>query len=152
MASDMYMTVKFSEEAQDAINNLASQIKMARNIIDEITNLQSINTEMKQQLNIATDLGQKRFEEVGRVKTAHAQHLLDFEKLAKENKHLREALNFNPRAAKLSLKQKPFIVVACDEPYYKYVYGIIRMSEKESGRWSNEDETCYQSAMKDGEE
>lgn len=54
---------------------------------------------------------------------------------------------FHPRAMKLLVKQKPFLVIAEDEPYYWQVYGIIRDSEKEQGRWTTEDETRYTGAV-----
>lgn len=61
-------------------------------------------------------------------------------------KYLRDILDFHPRAANLMLKRKPFVVVACDEPYYMQVYSLIREHEKEIGRWSEEDERNYQAA------
>lgn len=57
-----------------------------------------------------------------------------------------EAL-LNCRAGKLLLKGKAFIVVAHDEPYYLDVYGTIRSHEINKGRWNDEDELHYQSAI-----
>lgn len=53
---------------------------------------------------------------------------------------------FHPRAVKMLRKQKPFVVVACDEPYYMQVYSLIREHEMKIGRWSEEDERIYQAA------
>jgi len=54
---------------------------------------------------------------------------------------------FHPRAWKLMLKAKPFLVVACDEPYYIMVYDLIRKREQQTGRWSEEDEKIYQKEL-----
>lgn len=62
-------------------------------------------------------------------------------------KYLRDILDFHPRAANLMLKKKPFVVVACDEPYYIQVYSMIREHEKEIGRWSEEDERNYVASL-----
>jgi hypothetical protein len=53
----------------------------------------------------------------------------------------------NTRAGKLLLKNKPFIVVAIDEPYYPEVYKLIRKNEKGKGRWTVEDEREFQQAI-----
>lgn|SRR5574341_1082143 len=53
---------------------------------------------------------------------------------------------FHPRAVKMLRKQKPFVVVACDEPYFMKVYSLIRENEIKNGRWSEEDEHIYQAA------
>ena len=58
---------------------------------------------------------------------------------------------FHPRAMKLIGKQKNFVVVAEDEPYFCTVYELIRGHEKEIGRWSSEDEQKYQKAQSDYE-
>ena len=47
------------------------------------------------------------------------------------------------RAGKLLAKGKPFVVVACDEPYYATVYALIREFERAKGRWTEEDESVY---------
>ena len=54
-----------------------------------------------------------------------------------------ELENFHPRAIKLMRKRKPFLVVACDEPYYLAVYDMIRQWEMAKGTWTKEDESCY---------
>ena len=54
-----------------------------------------------------------------------------------------KTLRFHPRAEKLMRKQKDFLVVAIDEPYFPAVYQMIRRAEKESGRWTAEDELIY---------
>ena len=63
--------------------------------------------------------------------------------LVAENKRLREALAFHPRAAKLMQKGKPFIVVAVDEPYFEQAYDMIRFNEKLHGTWTDEDESLF---------
>lgn len=60
---------------------------------------------------------------------------------------LDRAKAFHPRATKLIEKEKPFLVVACDEPYYAVVYAEIRAREKRIGRWSPEDEIRFQKAI-----
>jgi hypothetical protein len=60
---------------------------------------------------------------------------------------LRKALLFHPRAAKLMLKQKNFVAVAIDEPYFADVYGMIRESEKQKGSWTGEDEQLWRDAL-----
>jgi len=47
------------------------------------------------------------------------------------------------RAGKLLKKGKPFIVVACDEPYYLEVYRLIRAYEKAKGTWTERDENVF---------
>ena len=54
---------------------------------------------------------------------------------------------FHPRAIKLLEKEKNFLVVAVDEPYYMQVYDLIRKHECETGRWSDEDEITYMNAL-----
>ena len=63
------------------------------------------------------------------------------------HKQLQSAREFHPRAMKLIEKQKPFLVVACDEPYYQYVYAGIRQHEIEIGRWTQGDELIYRSEI-----
>ena len=63
------------------------------------------------------------------------------------NRTLTEFEKFHPRAMKLLRKQKPFLVVAQDEPYYVQVYSLIRAHEMKSGRWSEEDEQLYRAAI-----
>lgn len=60
---------------------------------------------------------------------------------------LEEMNEFHPRAMKLIRKQKNFVVVAEDEPYFSTVYGMIRDHEIEKGRWTDEDEKQYQIAV-----
>jgi hypothetical protein len=66
-------------------------------------------------------------------------------------KDLRELLDsrllLNTRAGKLLKKNKPFIVVAIDEEYYPQVYRLIRLHEKQKGRWESEDESNFQTAL-----
>ena len=51
------------------------------------------------------------------------------------------------RAGRLLRKGKPFVVVACDEPYYLDVYRLIRQHEKAKGEWSEYDEECFMGAV-----
>jgi hypothetical protein len=51
------------------------------------------------------------------------------------------------RAGKLLRKQKPFIVIAHDEPYYLDVYATIREHEQAKGTWTEECERQYQEAV-----
>ncbi len=53
---------------------------------------------------------------------------------------------FHPRAVKLLRKQKNFIVIAEDEPYFTKVYRLIRKSEMAKGTWSEEDECIYRAS------
>lgn len=50
----------------------------------------------------------------------------------------------HPRAMKLMRKNKPFIVVASDEPYFKMAYDQIKLEELLKGTWTEEDERRYQ--------
>lgn len=54
---------------------------------------------------------------------------------------------FHPRAVKLLRKQKNFIVIAEDEPYFAEAYSLIRKNEMSKGTWTEEDERIYQSAQ-----
>jgi hypothetical protein len=54
---------------------------------------------------------------------------------------------FHPRAVKLLRKRKPFIVVACDEPYFMGTYSLIRSHEMAKGSWSEVDERIYRDAQ-----
>jgi hypothetical protein len=56
---------------------------------------------------------------------------------------IRKFEEFHPRAFKLTQKQKPFIVIACDEPYYAEAYNMIREHEIKKGTWSEEDERIF---------
>jgi hypothetical protein len=58
-------------------------------------------------------------------------------------KTLEADLEFHPRAAKLMHKQKNFVVVACDEPYFFNVYSMIRNHELSKGTWTEEDEAKF---------
>lgn len=65
----------------------------------------------------------------------------ELEQTLDEFKKLVEDLDMlYPRAMKLMSKNKKFLVVADDEPYFRTVYNLIREHEKEIGRWSEEDE------------
>ena len=57
---------------------------------------------------------------------------------------------FHPRAVKLLRKQKNFIVIAEDEPYFAEAYSLIRKNEMSKGTWTEEDERIYQSAQQRG--
>jgi hypothetical protein len=59
---------------------------------------------------------------------------------------IRRLVDFHPRAMKLMTKQKSFLVVANDEPYYWEVYNMIRDHEMEKGTWVGEDERAYRNA------
>ncbi len=78
------------------------------------------------------------------------------EKLQKERdyfqKELDEAKMLYPRAMKLIGKKKDFLVVACDEPYFRDVYQTIRFNEIRNGRWNSEDEGKYLDAIAKTEE
>jgi len=63
-------------------------------------------------------------------------------------KKLDKAKNFHPRAMKLIEKKKDFLVVACDEPYYKEVYSAIRNVEIMKGTWTTEDESKYEDVFR----
>lgn len=62
---------------------------------------------------------------------------------AMNTEELEAVLDRHPRAAKLMLKGKPFIVIAEDEPYFLFAYGLIRDNERKAGRWDNDDENAY---------
>jgi hypothetical protein len=59
---------------------------------------------------------------------------------------------FHPRAVKLLEQEKPFIVIANDEPYFKQAYDLIRKNEKAKGTWTEEDEFKYEAATKPGDQ
>jgi len=59
----------------------------------------------------------------------------------REVERLRVALD--NRAGELLRKNKFFLVVAHDEPYFMNVYAKIRHREIDIGRWSDEDEELY---------
>lgn len=48
------------------------------------------------------------------------------------------------RAGKLLKKEKFFLVVAEDEPYFKKVYEMIRENEIKIGRWTEEDQENFE--------
>lgn len=58
-----------------------------------------------------------------------------------------QVFDFHPRVAKLVSKKKPFVVVANDEPYYEFVYSLIREAEKQAGRWTEQDESIFLQAL-----
>lgn len=60
---------------------------------------------------------------------------------------LEKAKAFHHRAMKLIDKQKNFLVVACDESYYRQVYDLIRDNEMLKGTWTIEDENHYVDAF-----
>jgi hypothetical protein len=51
---------------------------------------------------------------------------------------------FHPRAVKLLRKQKKFIVIAVDEPYFIEAFSLIRQHEQQKGTWDESDEASYQ--------
>lgn len=53
----------------------------------------------------------------------------------------------HPRAIKLLRKNKNFLVVSEDEPYFIAVYELIRSNELHNGTWTNEDEERYRAAQ-----
>lgn len=66
------------------------------------------------------------------------------------NKRLTEAERLlGSRAGKLLKKGKTFIVVAIDEPYFSFVYDLIRKQEKHKGRWTDACEAAFQAANKE---
>jgi hypothetical protein len=65
------------------------------------------------------------------------EYITDFKKAEKKLRDL------YPRAFKLIMKEKPFIVVAIDEPYFKKVYELIRSDEMKKGTWREEDECSF---------
>jgi len=64
-----------------------------------------------------------------------------------EIERLREA---HPRAFKLMKKEKFFLVVAIDEPYFINVYDTIRAHEKAKGTWTKKDEIAWFELTRDG--
>jgi hypothetical protein len=58
-----------------------------------------------------------------------------------------QAAEFHPRATKLMLKEKNFIVIAEDEPYFSKAYAMIRVYELAKGTWTEEDERLYLYAL-----
>jgi len=79
------------------------------------------------------------------------QYGVRYIQLADDNELVRYEA-FHPRAMKLIKKEKPFIVVAEDEPYFLEVYKMIRTHEKLTNRWTEKDEVAFQDAVafKDG--
>lgn len=79
------------------------------------------------------------------------EHLEFYEKREKTISELRNKLaniaNFHPRAFKLIMKEKPFVVVAIDEPYFKTVYELIRSEEMKKGTWRYEDEKSFEKGL-----
>lgn len=51
---------------------------------------------------------------------------------------------FHPKAVKLLRERRNFLVVANNEPYFRWVYAIIRASEQSKGTWTSNDELNYQ--------
>ena len=48
------------------------------------------------------------------------------------------------RGGRMLLEGKSFISIRNDEPYYPYVYGLIRKHEMAKDSWTEEDELIYQ--------
>ena len=61
-------------------------------------------------------------------------------RLREENERLR---SIYPRVFKLIDKEKFFLVVAEDDPYFGKVYSMIRDQEIKIGRWNENDEETY---------
>jgi hypothetical protein len=71
----------------------------------------------------------------------------EVKRLQKEMEHLDQIFAFHPFATKLMGKRKNFVVVACDEPYFQQVYDLIREHEIKIGRWTKEDQYCYEEIL-----
>ena len=67
--------------------------------------------------------------------------------LPDEQDELGHYLEKYPRAMKLMRKDKNFIVIADDEPYYARVYEMIRHYEKHKRTWTEEDELVFREAV-----
>jgi len=93
--------------------------------------------------------GQKINVNLSVIETIHFLTMEDIK--ADEIAVMEEALDFHPRAAKFMRKKKNFVVVACDEAYFKTVYDLIRKNEIERKRWAIYDEEAYIKATKGGE-
>ena len=65
------------------------------------------------------------------------------DKLVKRNAVLEKALAFNRIAHKLSLKEKEFICIAIDEPYFSQAFFLIRKHEMDNNTWTDGDECWY---------
>jgi hypothetical protein len=68
--------------------------------------------------------------------------------LAGKSKEIVDIVAFHPRAWRLMVARKNFVVVAEDEPYFTWVYEMIAYNERGKGTWSEEDERLYQEAMR----
>jgi 5-bromo-4-chloroindolyl phosphate hydrolysis protein len=82
-----------------------------------------------------------------KVRMAELQQDLDYLKQIKLPdgfEQILQAAKFHPRAWKLAVKRKPFLVVAVDEEYYNDVYSMIRHTERLNNRWSENDEAEFQ--------
>jgi hypothetical protein len=65
---------------------------------------------------------------------------------------LDHARKFHPRAMKLIEKEKNFVVVACDEPYFNDVYFRVKIQEMANGSWTDEDEKKYREMVYDSQQ
>ena len=70
---------------------------------------------------------------------------IGFQKKIAECKAKDELLD--SRAGKLLKKGKFFLVVACDEPYFKATYDQIKLEELFKGTWTAQDEQTYQEEL-----
>ena len=61
-------------------------------------------------------------------------------------KKINDVFMAHPRVTKLMMKNKFFIVVAIDEPYFLNTYLKIRKYEMIKGRWTEEDENRFKAA------
>lgn len=71
--------------------------------------------------------------------------------LFRQNKRLLEIVEkLHPRVIKLAMRDKPFIVIGCHEPYFADAYAMIRGQEQVQGTWTDEDERLMQETIKCG--
>jgi hypothetical protein len=73
--------------------------------------------------------------------------LIEAQRQEMERLHHESILLHMSRAGKLLLRGQPFVCVADDEPYYMDVYRMIRMNARLRGKWSQECERRFRSAI-----
>lgn len=66
---------------------------------------------------------------------------------ADELKQYKQLEREYPRAFKLMLEKKNFIVIASHEPYFIEAYQLIRDNEMRNGTWTTQDESFFQHAI-----
>ena len=81
--------------------------------------------------------------EIERLEDDRQKYLENWNRSLIEIESADAIFDFHPRATKLMGKRKPFIVVACDEPYFCAVYCTIKEHEQRLGRWFEEDDKHY---------